>query len=117
MRRHISWLPPAVEVCEGDKLYGYVIRFSGGWDVYEMTNTFDLARVATNLKRVEDALKKLGIDQGLQEDRDRIAELENELRAIGHIIAGGGPISGYKRAAKKAEERWYSTTRKLIKGD
>ena len=44
----------------------------------------------------------------------RIAELEIELRWYGHTIAGGGPISGYKKAGQEAEIRWYAVTLPFI---
>ncbi len=53
-----------VEVCEGELLLGYAIRFSGGWDVYRMSRVnLNLLRVATNVKRLDKALAKLGVDR------------------------------------------------------
>lgn len=37
-----------------------------------------------------------------------------ELRWYGKTIAGGGPIGGYSRAAKLAEDHWYNTTLPLL---
>lgn len=40
--------------------------------------------------------------------------LLKELKEYGHIIAGGGPITGYGKAAATAERRWYAVTLPLI---
>lgn len=50
----------------------------------------------------------------LSKSKQRVEELEEELRWYGHAIAGAGPIRGYKISAKEAEERWYTTTLKLL---
>ena len=57
-----------VEICEGELLWGYAIRFSGGWDVYRMSRqTLDLLRVATYVPRLDEALAKLGIQRAEEE--------------------------------------------------
>ncbi len=42
--------------------------------------------------------------------RDDMSEMLAQLRWYGHAIAGGGPIGGYQRAAKHAEDFWYKRT-------
>lgn len=37
-----------------------------------------------------------------------------ELRWYGHAIAGGGPMTGYANAARRAEEHWYASTLPLL---
>lgn len=37
-----------IEICEGDKLYGYVIFFSGGWDAYLVTSAGGLRLIGRN---------------------------------------------------------------------
>ena len=53
----------------------------------------------------------------LAEAQATIAELQNELRWYGHILAGAGPITGYAPAGRAAEARWYSSTIRLLASD
>lgn len=47
---------PCIEVCKRDKLYGYVIFFSGGWDAYLLRGA-SLICVARNFTHSYGAVK------------------------------------------------------------
>ena len=45
-----------IEICRGDKLIGYAIWFSGGWDVYKLDCRQNLIQVAVNIKNKDEAI-------------------------------------------------------------
>lgn len=85
-----------VEVCENDRLVGYAVFFSGGWDAYirDSLNLSVLTLIACNLENV---------------DLARIAIIEKQARR-GRLRCVHGVADGdwcpeynaeYKRAAKE----------------
>jgi len=45
---------PSIEICCGDRLHGYVIHFSGGWDAWELQPGYRyLKRLGTFSTRIE----------------------------------------------------------------
>ena len=64
------------------------------------------------LRQREDDLHTLAAEA--RQAQATIAELQNELRWYGHILAGAGPITGYAPAGRAAEARWYSSTIRLL---
>lgn len=52
---------PCVEICDGDKLVGYAVFFSGGWDAYlcDGLNLSVLTKVCLNCGGKEQAIESV----------------------------------------------------------
>lgn len=58
---------PCVEVCDGEKLIGYAIFFSGGWEAYVASLGGNLICIARNLANRDLAeLCVMGMEGGQQ---------------------------------------------------
>ena len=53
-------------------------------------------------------------DRRTAELATEVEVLRGELRWYGHTIAGGGPVVGYAKCAREAENRWYEYTLPLL---
>lgn len=59
------WLVNGWEICEEDKLIGYALFFSGGWDAYLRQPNGSLTLVKSNVTEEQEAIEAVKTAAGL----------------------------------------------------
>ena len=59
-----------IEVCKGDRLHGYAIFFSGGWDAYLLDGRNSLLCIGRAFNGSSGALKAIGEGYDWRKERD-----------------------------------------------
>ena len=66
-------------------------------------------------EHLHDALAEIDrLRRQLAEAQAACAAMSTDLKWYGHAYAGGGPVAGYDRVAKAAEQHWYLVTMDLL---